>query len=79
MSKSAWVFGSLHWYAKELEETRTLMGDNFYSYGIGPNRKTLDALFRYFYEQGLATRELEIGELFHSASLDLVDRMAPDQ
>lgn len=79
MSKSAWMFGSLPWYAKELEATRTLMGDNFYSYGIGPNRKTLEALFRYSYQQGLAKRELEIGELFHQASLNLVDLIAPEQ
>jgi 4,5-dihydroxyphthalate decarboxylase len=76
MTKSAWIFESLPWYAQELEETRALMGDNFDSYGIAPNRKTLEALFRYSYQQGLAKRELKVDELFHPASLNLFERAA---
>ena len=76
MAKSAWVFGSLPWYGSELDETKALMGDNFYSYGIAPNQKTLGALFRYSHQQGLAARELKIAELFHPASLGLVDEAA---
>jgi 4,5-dihydroxyphthalate decarboxylase len=48
MAKSAWLYDSLPWYGQELEETRALMGDNFYSYGIEPNRKVLETLFRYY-------------------------------
>ena len=33
---------SLPWIAQEAEATRKLMGDNFYSYGIGGNRRTLE-------------------------------------
>jgi hypothetical protein len=47
--------------------------DNFYSYGIEPNRKTLEALFRYSYQQGLSSRQLRIEELFVPSSLDLVE------
>lgn len=71
MAKSAWIFGSLPWYAQELAETRALMGENFYAYGIAPNRKTLNALFRYSHRQGLARRKLKVEELFHPASLEL--------
>jgi len=71
MANAAWVMGSLPWFAQEFEETRALMGDNYYSYGIKPNRKTLEALFRYSYQQGLCKRELTIGELFDPASLEL--------
>lgn len=76
MAKSAWVFGSLPWYGPELDETKALMGDNFYSYGIAANQKTLEALFRYSHQQGLAARELKIAELFHPASLSMVDEAA---
>ena len=76
MAKSAWVFGSLPWYGSELDETKALMGDNFYSYGIAPNQKTLTTLFRYSHQQGLAARALKIAELFHPASLGLVDEAA---
>ena len=67
---------SLPWFAQELEETRALMGDNYWPYGIGPNRKALEALFRYSYRQGLASRELKVEELFHPAGLELVEEVS---
>ena len=73
MYQLGWIFESLPWYGQEVEETRELMGDNFYSYGIETNRKTLESLFRYSYEQGLASRELTISELFHPASLEFAE------
>ena len=60
---------ALPWFGQELEETRALMVDNFYSYGIEVNRKTLETLFRYSHEQGLAQRVLSIDELFTPESL----------
>ena len=73
MFRTGWIFESLPWYGQELEETRALMGDNFYSYGIGQNRTTLEALFRYSHRQGLASRELTVEELFHPAGLQLTE------
>jgi 4,5-dihydroxyphthalate decarboxylase len=69
MFQTGWIFDSLPWYGQELEETRSLMGDNFYSYGIDSNRKALETLFRYSHQQGFASRELTVEELFHPASL----------
>ena len=43
MARLGWVDDMRPWYGQELAETRALMGDNFYAYGIGPNRKTLEA------------------------------------
>jgi len=71
-----WAYISLPWLAQEIEETRALMGDNYYSYGIEPNRKTLEALFRYSHQQGLCSRELTIKELFDPMSLSLVESPA---
>lgn len=73
MAKTAWVKDSLPWFGQELQETRELMGDNYYSYGIGPNRKILETLFRYSQQQGLCSRELTVEELFVPASLDLIE------
>ncbi|MCK5648346.1 MAG: ABC transporter substrate-binding protein [Gammaproteobacteria bacterium] len=73
MVKQGWLMDSLPWYGQEVEETRTLMGDNFYSYGIESNRKALEALFRYSHQQGLTSRELTIEELFAPESLKLVE------
>jgi 4,5-dihydroxyphthalate decarboxylase len=71
MIKLGWAMNSLPWFGQELEETRALMGDDFYSYGIENNRKALETLFRYSYEQGLASQELTIEELFAPDSLKL--------
>lgn len=73
MIKLGWVFDSLPWYGQELEETRALMGENFYSYGIEANRKVLETLFRYSYEQGLSRRKLTIEELFAPESLGFTE------
>lgn len=73
MAKKGWIWNSLPWYGQELEETRSLMGDDFYSYGIEANRKTLETLFRYSYQQGLAKRELTIEELFLPESLAFIE------
>lgn len=71
--KLAWMTISLPWVVQELEETRTLMGENYFPYGIKPNRKALEALFQYSYEQGLAQKKLTIEELFHPSTLELMD------
>jgi 4,5-dihydroxyphthalate decarboxylase len=67
--QNQWFFETMPWFAQELEATRELMGDNFFPYGIEPNRKTLETLFRYSNEQGLANRVLTIEELFEPSSL----------
>jgi 4,5-dihydroxyphthalate decarboxylase len=73
LKKMGWAMISLPWVGQELEETRKLMGDNYWPYGIEANRKTLETLFRYSYKQGLASRELTIEELFHPKSLALTE------
>ena len=62
---------SLPWAGKELEETLDLMGENFWPYGIKPNRKALEALFLYSFEQGLSKKQLTIEELFFPTTLEL--------
>jgi 4,5-dihydroxyphthalate decarboxylase len=69
MRDIGWAMTALPWYAQELEETRALMGDDFYAYGIRANRKSLEALFRYSHEQGLCSRHLTVEDLFHPSTL----------
>ena len=73
MRKLGWITISLPWVAQEIEETRALMGENYWPYGIEPNRKALEALFQYSYEQGLAKKKLTIEELFHPSTLELME------
>ena len=71
--KTRWVMGTLPWYGQELEETRNVMGANFWPYGIEPNTKTLNALFQYSYDQGLAKKRLQVEDLFHPSALSLTE------
>ena len=46
------------------------MGDDFWSYGLNDaNRRTLDAMARYSYEQGLAVRLLTVDEMFAESTI----------
>ena len=73
LKKVGWAYSSLPWFSQEFEETRKVMGENFWPYGIEANRKTLETLFRYSYEQGLTNRQLTVEELFDKSTLELQD------
>jgi 4,5-dihydroxyphthalate decarboxylase len=59
----------LPWVNAELDATREIMGEDFWSYGIEANRKTLATMARYSYEQGLAVRLLAVEEMFAASTL----------
>jgi len=54
----------LPWLTSHVEETRALMGDDFWAYGFESNRASLATFLRYHHEQGLSKRLLEPEELF---------------
>ena len=53
-----------------LEAVRTLMGDDFWSYGLAPNREGIDRFLQQHHAEGLSSRRLAPEELFHPASLE---------
>jgi 4,5-dihydroxyphthalate decarboxylase len=60
----------LPWVNAEYDETRALMGDDYWSYGLNEqNRRTLAAMARYSFEQGLAVRSLSVDEMFADSTL----------
>jgi 4,5-dihydroxyphthalate decarboxylase len=59
----------LPWVTAEYEATRDAMGEDFWSYGVAPNHKTLSTMARYSYEQGLAVRPLTVEEMFAEGNL----------
>jgi 4,5-dihydroxyphthalate decarboxylase len=63
-------FTLLPWGADDLARSESALGADYWRYGVGGNEKALAALCRYSYRQGLAPRELDIEELFVSATLD---------
>jgi 4,5-dihydroxyphthalate decarboxylase len=64
------LFTTLPWQIAEVENTRALMGDDYWAYGVEPNRATLETLMRYSCEQGLAQRAVAIESLFAASTLD---------
>jgi 4,5-dihydroxyphthalate decarboxylase len=55
---------ALPWLVAEVEETRALMGDDPFPYGVARNRRTLETLAGYTFRQGLAPRRLSVEEMF---------------
>jgi 4,5-dihydroxyphthalate decarboxylase len=55
---------------EQLKATRELMGEDFWPYGVEPNRKTLDAFLRHHYGQGISPRLVAVEEMFHPATLE---------
>jgi 4,5-dihydroxyphthalate decarboxylase len=56
---------TLPWVAQELRETRELMGNDFWKYGLEANRKELELVMRYTHEQGLVRERRKFEEMFH--------------
>ncbi len=62
----------LPWVAAEFDATREVMGDDFWSYGVEANRKTLELMARYSHEQGLAVRVIPVEEMFAKSTMSPV-------
>ena len=54
----------LPWVPNHVQHWRELAGDDFWPYGIEPNRPTLEAFFQYAYEQGVAKKRLRMEDVF---------------
>jgi 4,5-dihydroxyphthalate decarboxylase len=61
-------FGLSHlpmpWVPDHVRQWKEMAGEDFWPYGIEPNRPTLDAFLQYGYEQGVAKKRLKIEDLF---------------
>ena len=60
----------LPWLASDVARTKDVMGNDFWPYGVEANRRTLEAMIRYSYEQGLCVRPLSVDELFVASTLE---------
>jgi hypothetical protein len=52
------------WFSHLLEEDKALLGPDWWPYGINANRKALETLLRYQYEQGITNRLFKVDEIF---------------
>jgi len=65
---------SLPWFRPEWEETKALMGDNMWPYGMRENTAELEAICRYSHEQYLSAKRLTLEEMFEATTHDLPGR-----
>ena len=61
---------SLPWTSAEYEDTCDLMTADYWPYGLTSNRKNLETLHGYLYEQGLIKQRLHLDELFARETLE---------
>ncbi|HZT07011.1 MAG TPA: ABC transporter substrate-binding protein [Chloroflexota bacterium] len=54
----------------ELEEARDVMGEDFWPYGLEPNRHVLQTLMDYAIEQGLLEHRMALDDLFAPETLE---------
>ncbi len=60
----------LPWLPTDLDATRAILGDNYWSYGLAGNENTLATLIGYSHAQGLACRPFAPAELFAPETLE---------
>jgi 4,5-dihydroxyphthalate decarboxylase len=59
---------TLPFVEEQLRAARDLMGSDFWSYGLAPNRKVLEVFLRHHHAEGLSSRLLSPDELFHPST-----------
>ncbi len=66
LGQVAYFYVMLPWLVDHLAETKRIMGDDYWPYGIDANRLVLETMCRYSHEQGMADRRMDVDELFAS-------------
>ena len=61
---------TLPFVEERLAEARALMGEDFWSYGVEENRKTLENFLKHHHSQGLSSRLVTPEEMFHPGTLE---------
>lgn len=64
------LYTMLPWLVWYVDETKEIMGNDWWPYGIEKNRETIEAICKYSFEQGLSTRKMTIEELFATETFD---------
>ncbi|HYN13575.1 MAG TPA: ABC transporter substrate-binding protein [Burkholderiales bacterium] len=70
LNQTAALPAMLPWLVHHVEEARREMGEDWWPYGLAPNRQVLDSFLRYHHEQGLSKRRFAAEELFAKETLE---------
>jgi 4,5-dihydroxyphthalate decarboxylase len=61
---------TLPFVEEAIADARTLMGEDFWPYGVEKNRKVLDYFLGQHHAQGLSARRVSVDEMFHHATYE---------
>ena len=61
---------TLPFVEEQLKAARETLGEDFWAYGVGPSRRTLEAFTRHHFAQGLSARKVEVEELFDPSTYE---------
>jgi 4,5-dihydroxyphthalate decarboxylase len=68
--QTAALAAMLPWLVAHVEEAKKEMGNDWWSYGLEPNRHVLETFLRYHHEQGLSKKRLAPVDLFAPETLE---------
>ncbi|PUE62115.1 4,5-dihydroxyphthalate decarboxylase [Limnohabitans sp. Rim8] len=61
---------TLPFVEEQLKSAKETLGQDFWSYGVAQNRKTLEAFTRHHHAQGLSSRMVNVDELFDPSTYE---------
>ncbi|CAM5219251.1 4,5-dihydroxyphthalate decarboxylase OS=Castellaniella defragrans OX=75697 GN=HNR28_000913 PE=4 SV=1 [Castellaniella defragrans] len=61
---------TLPFVEEQLRAARETLGEDFWSYGVAKNLKTLETFTRHHHRQGLSNRQIPVQELFHPSTYE---------
>jgi 4,5-dihydroxyphthalate decarboxylase len=70
LAETAALKTMLPWLVAHVEEARRELGDEWWPYGLAPNRHVLETFLRYHHEQGLSRERLSPDALFAPETLE---------
>jgi 4,5-dihydroxyphthalate decarboxylase len=72
LSDSSATKVTLPFVEEQVVRARSLLGADYWSYGVDANRELLETFLRHHHAQGLSKRKVEVDELFHPTTLESV-------
>jgi len=68
--QTAAMAAMLPWLTAHVEEAKRELGEDWWPYGLEPNRRVLETFLRYHHEQGLSKKRLRPDDLFAKETLE---------
>ena len=61
----------LPWVEEDVDRVKEVMGTNYWPYGVQDNIKSIEALLRYEWDQGLIPRKMTCEDIFAKTTIEV--------